>query len=114
MMIAKETVVRALDYVGDNDIRVYLGQPNINITLPYEQARDPIAFKWKIATTFRGRHTVHGKAFEGYTRKLCQRRWDELWRNCPAIGFDGEFDAYSDDWSEYLGKVNIEEVLKHV
>jgi len=109
-MIAKETKLVAVDYLGGADgdmVKLYLGSPNIELTLKESEARDPLTVGWRIRSIFHNRHTPHGKAFDSPTRKLCEKRWRELWE-LAAIGRDGEFYPLEPD----ADPVGIESVLR--
>ena len=102
---ASETFIRAVDYLDREQVTLYLGRPNVNITLPTEAAKDPLKVRHGIQNKFGGRHPVHGRSFDDLTRGQCQKRWDELMAKCP-LGINGKFSTLD-------GKsVGIEEVLK--
>ena len=102
---ASETFIRAVDFLDEDMVTLYLGRPNVDITLPTEAAEDPLKVRHGIKNKFGGRHPVHGKAFDDLTRGRCQQRWDKLMAQAP-LGIDGRFSTLD-------GKpATIEEVLK--
>lgn len=105
MRPASQTFIRAMDYLEGDKVTLYLGRPNVNITLPVEEAKDPQTLHWRIRSKFGNRHQCHGRAFDDLTRGRCRTRWQELVGLAP-IGINGNFHPL--DGSESVG---IDEVL---
>ena len=87
---ASETFIRAVDYLDGDMVTLYLGRPNVDITLPTEAAKDPLKVRHGIQNKFGGRHPVYGRSFDDLTRGMCRKRWSELMGKCP-LGINGRF-----------------------
>ena len=104
-MTVRETHIRAVDYLDDDHVEMHLGFPNVSITLPVAEMRDPELVQFRLIRKYGPRHALSGASFYEFSKQRTRRRWGELLENAP-VGIDGVF------FKKGGGESTIQEVLK--
>ena len=85
MTAVRETGIRAIDYGDDNQATLYLAYPNIQITMPADEVRDPQKVRFRVTRKFGPRHELNGISFFELAAGRCQRRWEALLDEAPMV-----------------------------